>query len=356
MSAAARRIGEGPERPTLTEWLIGFLPLPFVVGSFLLALLFGIPRRFLGTLLDTRDFEAVLGLLPPIEAWLLVLILVLDISVFLAVMLATRYMRLQVVKAKEAIAALIPQGEETYLHVFGRISSFWAPLVIGAVFIVFLFILPGTSPSEGTFSIVLDLAFVFLFFPILGAFVWVYVSSTLGLYQLGRESLQLTSYTEDPALGLRPLGALSFALAWPYLVAIGIASLWVSFVATASPLLFLIVALVVVGVVMFIFPLYSVHRRMVRERELAHASLRRQLVERETEVETARPVDEPTLLDVMSRLARLEKAASLDREERRIHEIYDWPFDTRIVGRLLALILTVVAVLLTRYAATLFGI
>ena len=356
MTTASRRGRKGPERPTLTEWLIGFVPLPFVVGCLLLALLFGIPRRLLGTFLDTWDLEAVQGLLPPIEAWLLVLVLVLDISVFLAVLLATRYMRLQVVKAKESIAPLIPQGEETYLRVFGRISSFWPALVIGMVFIVFLLILPGTILSEGTFSIILDLAYVFLFFPMLGAFVWVYVSSTLGLYQLGRESLHLTSYTEDPALGLHPLGTLSFALAWPYLAAVGIAALWVSFVATESPLLFLIVALVVVGVVMFIFPLYAVHRRMVRERELAHASLRRQFAERETEVATAQPVGEPTLVDVMRRLTRMEEAVRLDREERRIHEIYDWPFDTRIVGRLAVLALTVVAVLLTRYAATLFGI
>ncbi len=68
MTAAARRVGKGPERPTLTEWLIGFLPVPFVVGSLLLALLFGLPSVFLGVFLDTGDLDAILALFPPAKA------------------------------------------------------------------------------------------------------------------------------------------------------------------------------------------------------------------------------------------------------------------------------------------------
>ncbi|MEE9592701.1 MAG: hypothetical protein V3W28_03870, partial [Thermoplasmata archaeon] len=195
-----------------------------------------------------------------------------------------------------------------------------------------------------------------LFFPILGALVWLYVSSTLGLYQLGRGPLRMKSYLQDPVLGLRPLGSLSFALAWPYLATLGIASLWVSLGVPGPGPLF-ILALVIVGVVMFFVPLYGVHRRMVRERERARASVRDRLRERAEKVDTLeREGGDPTMVDVMDRLGRLEEAASLDRAERRIDEIYDWPFDTQIVGRLAVLTLTVVAVLLTRYAATLFGI
>ena len=356
MTAASRRVGRGPERPTLTEWLVGFLPLPFVVGSLLLALLFGLPRVFLGVFLDTWDLDAALDLVPPIEGGLLVLVLIVDVSVFFSVPLATRYMRRQVAKAKEAISPLLPRGEETYLRVFGRISSFWPPLLIGAVFIVFLVLLPGPVLSPGPFSTILSLAFVLLFYPILGTFLWVYVSSTLGLYQLGLGSLRMRSYLQDPVLGLRPLGSLSFALAWPYLATLGIAALWISLGVPGPGLLF-VVALLIVGVVMFFLPLYEVHRRMVRERERAHASVRDHLWERVEKVETlVRKGGDPTLLDVMNRLARLEEASSLDRAERRIDEIHDWPFDTRIVGRLAALTLTVVAVLVTRYAATLFGI
>ncbi len=101
----------------------------------------------------------------------------------------------------------------------------------------------------------------------------------------------------------------------------------------------------------------SGHRRMVRERERAHASVRDRLWERAEKVDTAEwEGGDPTLLDIMNRLAGLEEASSLERAERRIDEIHDWPFDTRIVGRFAALTLTVVAVLLTRYAATLVGI
>ncbi|MEE9164477.1 MAG: hypothetical protein V3U17_06785, partial [Thermoplasmata archaeon] len=75
MTATARRAGNGPERLTLTEWLIGFLPLPFVAASLLLALLFGLPGTFLAMFLDTWDLNAVLGPLQPVEGGLLVLVL-----------------------------------------------------------------------------------------------------------------------------------------------------------------------------------------------------------------------------------------------------------------------------------------
>ncbi len=355
MTATARRAGNGPERLTLTEWLIGFLPLPFVAASLLLALLFGLPGTFLVMILDTWDLNAVLGPLPPVEGGLLVLVLVVDVSVFLSVPLATRYMRRQVVSAKEAISQLLPQGEETYLRVFRHISSFWPPLLIAAAFIVFF--LPRITLPPGPFTTILGLLFFLLFFPILGALVWLYVSSTLGLYQLGRGPLRMKSYLQDPVLGLRPFGSLSFALAWPYLAAVGIAALWVSLGVPGGPGLLFIVALLIVGVVMFFLPLYEVHRRMVRERERTLASVRDHLWGRGEKVDTPeREGSDPTLLDVMNRLASLEEASSLERAERRIDEIYAWPFDTRIVGRLAALTLTVVAVLLTRYAATLFGI
>ncbi len=360
ITTTAKRMRKGPERPTLTEWLIGFLPLPFVVGSLLLALLFGLPGVFLGVFLDTGNLDAVLALFPPGEGGLLVLLLIVDVSVFSSVPLATRYMRRQVVKAKEAISPLLPQGEETYLRVFGQISSFWPPLLIAAAFIGFLLLQPATVlVPPGFFAIILSLPQVLLFFPILGAFVWVYVSSTLGIYRLGLGSLQMKSYLQDPVLGLRPLGSLSFALAWPYLATLGIAALWISL--GVGPGFLFIVALLIVGVVMFFLPLYEVHRRMVRERERARASVRDHLWERPEKVDTIEgEVGDPTLLDVMNRLARLEEAGRaerrLDRAERRIDEIHAWPFDTRIVGRLAALTLTVVAVLLTRYVATLFGI
>ncbi len=328
------------------------------MGSLLLALLFGLPSVFLGVFLDTGNLDAILALFPPGEGGLLVLVLIVDVSVYLSVPLATRYMRRQVVKAKEAISPLLSQGEETYLRVFGQISSFRPPLLIAAAFIGFfgfLLLLPGTVLPTGPFSIILSLPQFFLFFPFLGAFMWVYVRSTLGIYQLGLGSLRMKSYLQDPVLGLRPLGSLSFALAWPYLATLGIAALWGSL--GVGPGILFVVALLIVGVVMFFLPLYEVHRRMVRERERAHASVRDHLWERAEKVDTLElEGGDPTLFDVMNRLVSLEEAASLERAERRIDEIHDWPFDTRIVGRLAALTLTIVAVLLTRYAATLFGI
>ena len=71
--------------------------------------------------------DAALDLVPPVEGGLLVLVLIVDVSVFWSVPLATRYMRQQVVKAKEAISPLLPQGEETYLRVFAGLGASGRP-------------------------------------------------------------------------------------------------------------------------------------------------------------------------------------------------------------------------------------
>lgn len=358
--AAAKGIGKGPERPTLTERLIGSLPIPYVVGSFLLALFFSNLRSVLGVYLDTGDLRAVADSLPQVGPGLLALVLIVEISVYFSLPLATRYIRLQVVKAKVALLPLLPDGEGTYLRVFRRINSFGPPLVIAAISILALVLLPGAflSPADFPFSTTLFIAFVFLFFPILGAFIWVYVSSTLGIYLLGRESLRMRPHTEDPVLGLRPLGSLMFGVTWANLAAAGLAALWISLGIVPTPSLsFFIVALVVLGVVMFFLPLYAVHRKMVRAQRQARSSVQRRLEEwakgRPTHVQGA---DGPGLLDVMNSLERLTEAVVLDREERRVDEIYRWPFDTRIVGRLAALSLSAVALVISRLFASQFGI
>ncbi len=126
----------------------------------------------------------------------------------------------------------------------------------------------------------------------------------------------------------------------------------------------LVAVLAVTGVVMFFFPLYGAHAGMVRERERARASVHRQAVEWVRRADaTEREASEATTSDMVTLLARLTEASFLDRAERRIdlaerriEEIYDWPFDTRVIARLAALTLTIVVFLFARYIATLFGL
>ncbi len=353
-------------RPTLTERLLGLLPIPFAIGALILAAFLAEFGDMLGVYLDTWDLNEVLARLPPGPPWLVAVQVALGVALFFLIIWATRYLRRQVVAAEDAIIPLLPGGEETYHAAFGPISRYGPPLLIGVLLFLIL-ALPGGLPPGGPLTGVFNLSVALLLMPLLGAFIWVYLRANVGLYILGKGSLNLKAYHEDPMLGLGPLGSLSLALARPFL---GVAAVGALVISVTPSLLFqtfpigLVVVLAVVGVVMFFFPLYGAHAVMVRERERARASVHRQAVEWVRRADaTEREASEATTSDMVTLLARLTEASFLDRAERRIdlaerriEEIYDWPFDTRIIARLAALTLAIVLALLTRYAARLFGV
>ncbi len=160
-------------------------------------------------------------------------------------------------------------------------------------------------------------------------------------------------------LGLRPLGPLSFRLARPFLGTGVIAALWVSLrTPPESPPVFAFIgAATVLGVVMFFLPLYDVHRRMLRERGTALASVRGELFRLVGMRGGPGPdTSEERLTEVMNLLRRLMDMSTLDVAERRIAALPTWPFGTRILRRLAALTLTIITVLVSRFIATQFGL
>ncbi len=351
---------------TLTERLLGLLPLPFAIGALILAAFLAEFGDMLGVYLDTWDLNEVLARLPPGPPWLVAVQVALAVALFFLIIWAARYLRRQVVAAEDDILPLLPGGEETYHAAFGRISRYGPPLLIGAVLFLIL-ALPGGLPPGGPLTGVFNLSVALLLFPLIGAFIWVYLRANVGLYILGKGSLNLKAYHEDPMLGLGPLGSLSLALALPFLGVTAMGALVIS--VTPSLLLQtfpvgLVAVLAVIGVVMFFFPLYAVHVLMGRERERVRASVHRQAVEwvrkadaPEREASDATPSDMMPLLARLNEvLARLNEASFLERAEGEIAKVHDWPFDTRIIGRLAAFALTIVVVLFARYIATLFGL
>ncbi len=360
MSSSSGRRRRGPERPTLTEWLLGFIPLPFLWGALLVATLVSPPGGALALYLDTWDIEVALTGLPPGPPWLVPVQVILWVAVSFSVIWATKYMRLQVVQAKDAILPILPRGEETYHQVFGGISSFWPPIVAATLLFAF-FTFQAGLPAGGLFETVFDYVLGFVYLLLLSTFIGVYLSSTLGLHALGKQSLKLKGHLEDSMLGLRPLGSLSLSLALPFLGVTAVVALWISanwpLLSNLETLAF-VTGLAVVGVVMFFLPLNRVHRVMVDERERELASVRDQMLQ------FAREPDDPnlesseaTLSEVLNRLRELRKLYILDATEGRLSRIPTWPFDTRVLSRLVTTTLAVITVVVSRFIAIrLFGL
>lgn len=140
-------------------------------------------------------------------------------------------------------------------------------------------------------------------------------------------------------LGVRAVGSLSFSIALLYFVVTGLGGLVV--IIAPDPLSFLILSgLVVLGVVMFFLPLDSIHRKMAAAKAEAVAAARSRLVTLESgdwEVES--------LEDVMRRVGETLRLQMIRQE---VSSIPTWPFDTTILGRFIAIILSVTAILLAR--------
>lgn len=359
MKSSVKRKAEGPERSTVVEWLIGFIPLPYLGGALLVAALVSPLGDVLALYLDTWDLNAALTALPPGPPWLIPVQVILWVAVPFSVAWATRYMRLEVFQAKAAILPLLPRGEEAYHQAFGSVSSFWPPVAAATLLFAFFTFQIGL-PTGGPFTQIFDYAFGWVYLLLLSTFIGVYLTATLGLHALGKD-LRPKAHDEDSMLGLRPLGSLSLSLARPFLAVTAVVALWIS---SNWPLLSnletigFVTALAVVGVVMFFLPLNRVHQAMVRERGSALASVRGQLLQFANEADDPGPkTSEATLSDVLNQLGELRQLYTLGMAEQRLSKAATWPFDIRVLRRLATIALAVITVLVSRFIAIrLFGL
>ena len=262
---------------------------------------------------------------------------------------AIRHIRLKVVAAESALLPLCPQGEETFHRAFGNLSR----PVLQALFMTTM--LPITTfyfyrlfRFDGLFHLALALATIIIFSIAWGSVFWEYCSSIVGLHKLGREPLRLKSYHEDVALGLRPLGSLSFQLTFVYLSIIGLGSVATSFFAD----LFNIVALVifaVLGAVLFFLPLNNVHRIMseakYREQEVIRG---RQTNRSEHYAPFALEGRSPTLEEMGNFLADLRSLLTLDIDERKLSSVPTWPLESRILRQLTLTLMSVMGIITGR--------
>jgi len=179
-----------------------------------------------------------------------------------------------------------------------------------------------------------------LAFVIYGAGLWTYGAALWGVRTLGKLPLQLQPFREDRMLGLRPIGALTLSVSVLYFGWLAILVVIALVNRDLGQLVLVLTALTMLGVVLFVWPLDGVHRRMVAVKDEHQASLRRTVLRMAEPSESASEpysgaVDLATTLEgLRAVLADLRRSATLEMVERRVAKMPTWPFDAAILRRL----------------------
>lgn len=344
--ATARR---GPEVPTLPERFVLLARLPYTWGCVFWAVIFAVVIPIIGGFLDTFDLSAAVStyLNPGLQTWQGFAVAALNVVDygFLPFFLV-RYMRLRLVRLEPDLIAVSPHGEESLHRVFGGVSRYLPPILIGAA-VVGISSIPGSSAPIPVTGLYQSLAnFAYYFFAVIvgfGSFIWVYISALRGLYKLGGEDLRLRPSSDDPMLGLRPMGSISLSFAFAYFAVVGSGVLYYFFVPFDLASAILYPAFLSVGLIMFFLPLSNIHRKMQSSKRLEQASIRSQLSQLTTTPSI--PRDEGH----QDSLPRIERLLALQIMDHKVSSIPTWPFDTGMLGRFAAIILSVVAILISRF-------
>ena len=342
----------GPVRLTLIEKFIERIKLPFTTGCVLITFLLSGPLAFIAAFVDTQDLdEAILRTFattfsssPQQTSFVAGLIgaVIYSILTFYALYM-TRSMRMKILRVESELIQLSPSGEKAYHAAFGRISDYGPQLILAVPFILITipYFYGQIAAGHGVFFLLFSAITNIAFGPILAGFVWVYFASLWGLHKFGKEPLSLRPHYEDALLGTRQTGSLALSLAFTYFAVIVLGTLGLLIspdpVGEAA-----VVALIVPGVLMFFLPLNSIHSRMAeyKEREISSA--------RKRTADLMRKIGDPQLDKPEDRLGGLGDVLALQLVKQEVTAIPTWPFDTKILGRFVAIILTVAGILVSR--------
>jgi len=144
---------------------------------------------------------------------------------------------------------------------------------------------------------------------------------------------------EDATQGAKPLGSITLSLTLSYFGVMAAGFLWAigagSFFST-----FMITSLTVIGVAMFFLPLNGLHQKMMQNKDAALSRIRSQLNELANRAGKSASEQENGAAVGVWRLI------GTDILDKRISTARTWPFDTSILGRFFAVVLSVTAALL----------
>ena len=353
----------GPHKATIIERVVDSLRIQYVSGSILLAFLLGPPGAILFTFVGTRDiveaFNRTVGLffaisLPYLQGYLgLSLLFIL----FFYLLYMIRFMRQRLVSAEDQLVSILPEGEETFDAIFGVVSKSMPPIAFAVLFMLVIAFqsIPELPDNFAIFCInnvntvflIVAWSFWFLAF---GTFVWIYVGSIRGLYELGKK-VKLKTFNEDKMLGVRPVGSLSLSLTYTYFVGLVILGLLPTILQPEASFLGYMVVLslcAILGLFLFFLPQYAIHKKMVEAKEVEQERLRRELSKVVRAADEEKDELESTV-EIKDALNRLMTVLHVDITKNELESIPTWPFDTQIISRLAGMAISIIIVILGQW-------
>ncbi len=346
------------EKLTVVERVVAAFHLPFPLACAALALLIGFPANLAAAYLDTGDLGRasnialtnnsfgtvqLAGESPAISVARSV---IFTVFLFTAIY-TTRYFRRKVASSRGELSEIMPGGEKGFDEVFGAVSGFRGVLVV-AVILGVAYVVPRVLSSVGPFMLLYSVSGTVLEALIISTVVWEYLYGLWGLRRLGSTNLSLKPYYTDRMLGLRPMGSISISFGVAFFAMVGMAL--IGGVLSNDPAnMGVTIGLLSLAVVMQFLPLEGIHRKMAERKRAELEALQARTAEALRSGDSEGH-DAESRLEVIGKLIRVR----MEREE--LTAMPTWPFDTKVVERLTAIMIAVITVVLARMTQLALGL
>jgi hypothetical protein len=112
-----------------------------------------------------------------------------------------------------------------------------------------------------------------------------------------------------------------------------------------------LLVLTIWGIFIFFLPLQAIHSKMSASKRVEERGLLQRLKRLQIAEDPPGGPVETTLTDLRQELRRLAGILTLDVERREVGSIPSWPFDTNIIGKFTAILISLAVIILSRYIA-----
>ena len=328
-----------PEKPTPIERFVQLIPLRYPLAALVWVVILG--PVYYGLRLSS-EWSEPLYFPSPINAFLGGLL-------FLYLFIMVRYVRASVAAAEPSVTQIMVEGERAYNSIFGRVSNTGSMILLAVILEALAFI--STLPVR-SLSIIsgLDVLTQVILIVAFASLIWEYSISSWGLHKVGSSHLKLKSFLEDRFMGARTIGNMALSLTAVFLVGL---ALFFPDTATFLPVLtppfeLFYLTLLAVGVVLFFLPLNSLHKKMQAEKAEHQHELGLQFLAIKQSNQNNSLIGQASIQDVEKGIAELIHLKKFEITERKRASSPTWPFDIQVLAKLITIVLSISAVLLSR--------